>query len=87
MDHKFAFFKPFTSNLYQILLSKALYKGFNNAIKLINVKGCDSNFEVNIFQILKAATNEKVFKHYPCTYCLLQGICFICSNLKIRITS
>jgi len=35
------------------------------------------------------------FKRYPRTYCLMQGICFICSNfwnfrmsyLKIRITS
>jgi len=21
-----------------------------------------------------------VFKHYPITYCLMQGSCFICSN-------
>ena len=34
----------------------------------------------------------KYFKHYPCTYCSLQGSCFICSNIQIiyftiRITS
>ena len=27
------------------------------------IKGCDSNFEVNIFQILKVATNETTTLH------------------------
>jgi len=27
------------------------------------------------------------FKRYPSTFCLMQGRCFICSNVKIVLTS
>jgi len=47
-------------------------------------KGGDSNFEVIIFPffcLLKLlVTIITVFKRYPCTYCLMQGSCFICSD-------
>ena len=42
-------------------------------------KGFDPNFEVNIFVIVII-----VFKCYPNTNYLLQGSCFICSDLKFE---
>ena len=57
----------------------------------VGLKGCDSNFEVNIFyeKIMSVKLLAIViidFKRYPSTYCLMQGGCSICSvflNLNI----
>ena len=37
--------------------------GNSKVLALYLLKGCDSNFEVYIFQILKFATNEKSILH------------------------
>jgi len=48
---------------------------------VVHIKGCDSNFEVNLFHLChdwKLITGIiRVFKCYPSTYCSMQGFCFI----------
>jgi len=40
-----------------------------------------SNFMLQIISVKLLVIVIIVFKHYPSTHCLMQGSCFICSNL------
>ena len=49
------------------------YQDYSTHIKHKTIQGCDSNFDVNIFQIFKVATNEISTLHYPiCTLIALE---------------
>jgi len=45
----------------------------------VQIKGCDSNFEVKRSNFKSL---EMKCKRYPSAYCLMQGKCFICSNFE-----